>query len=174
MIPTPPAPPCRFLCDGMLGRLARYLRAAGHDTEIAAGEMDRDLLARAHRERRYFLTCDRHIAEHKAAEGIALILPQGSLDELAAALAGRLAMDWTGLAFSRCLLDNTLLETATEAQRARQGHPVDGPARHCPACDRIYWAGSHWRRLRQRLERWQLSARLPAGQYGPGLLPPGR
>jgi uncharacterized protein with PIN domain len=158
----------------MLGRLGRYLRAAGHDTEIAAAGMDRDLLARARREQRIFLTCDRGIADHKAAEGVALILPQGSLEEMAAALASRIAIDWTALAFTRCLEDNSLLEPATITRRARQGHPVDGPARHCPHCDRLYWTGSHWRRLRHRLEQWQLSAQPPAERYEPAPPPPDR
>ena len=35
----------RFLCDGMLGQLCRYLRAAGYDTVFDNnGDPDRDLL----------------------------------------------------------------------------------------------------------------------------------
>jgi len=42
------APP-RFLCDEMLGRLCRYLRAAGYDALLANnGRSDRELLRQCH------------------------------------------------------------------------------------------------------------------------------
>ena len=69
--------PC-FLCDEMLGRLARYLRAAGYDTMLATGgTADRDLLHLAAAEARYFLTLDRAIPQHKASAGIVFLLPNG-------------------------------------------------------------------------------------------------
>lgn len=103
------APP-RFLCDEMLGHLCRYLRAAGYDTLLASnGASDADLLQQCHTEKRYFLTQDTLIPEHKAANGIALILPHAPLDELAARVGEYYRLDWTARAFSRCLLDNSPL-----------------------------------------------------------------
>ncbi len=148
--------PLRLLCDEMLGRLARYLRAAGHDTALASGgTQDRDLLQRARDEHRRFLTCDRRIAEHKAAAGIALILPRGSLDASAAALTAALGVDWLHAPFTRCLVDNEPLVPRAASHEARVPRDVPVPeARHCPACGRIYWAGSHHRRMRARLAAW--------------------
>lgn len=150
------APP-RFLCDEMLGRLARYLRAAGYDTLLAAGgTADRELLQLAAEEGRYFLTCDHLILDHRAADGVAHLLRPGTLDELAAAVTISFAIDWLSAPFSRCLVDNTPLQAADHAR-----HP-DLPAdlagreiRSCPECGRIYWFGSHCRRMRIRLEGWQ-------------------
>jgi len=79
------APP-RFLCDEMLGRLSRYLRAAGYDTLFTnSGYPDRELLRQCKEQGRYFLTQDQLIREHKAARGVAFILPQGDLAGDAAA-----------------------------------------------------------------------------------------
>lgn len=156
---TPP----RFLCDGMLGGLCRYLRAAGYDTLLANdGEADRDLLRLCHDQGRHFLTHDRLIREHKAAQGIALILPQGDIERLAMLLHGHFRLDWLAHAFTRCLVDNTLLQDADIA--AMQRVPVDArrpgePLAHCPACGRVYWRGSHYKRMHARLMRWQ------AGDY---------
>src|SRR5437764_15057315 len=87
--------PPSFLCDEMLGRLARYLRAAGYDTALASGgAADREVVALARREHRCLLTCDRGIAEHKAARGIAVILPRSPLDALALELASTLHVHW--------------------------------------------------------------------------------
>ncbi len=146
----------KFLCDEMLGRLARYLRAAGYDTALAEnGETDAALLRRAHDEGRRFLTCDRLVFEHKAAQGVALLLPAGDLDILAKVLRERAGVDWLHRPFTRCLVDNAVLAAAGGEHAERL--PGNVPLRqvlHCPQCGRVYWAGSHHRRMRARLLRW--------------------
>lgn len=152
-------PPPRFLCDEMLGQLCRYLRAAGYDTLFANnGHRDRDLLRQCHDEGRYFLTQDQLVREHKAARGIALILPQGGIDELATVLGAHFQLDWLSLAFTRCLVDNTLLrpaDTASAASIPPDARRPDEPLTVCPACGRVYWQGSHYKRMRARLASWQ-------------------
>ena len=149
----------RFLCDEMLGQLCRYLRAAGYDAALASdGMRDRVLLQQCQVEDRRFLTLDRRIHEHKAAAGVAVILPSPHLEEQAQTLASVFGLDWLSRAFTRCLVDNTPLLPATGGQRARfpwlpaaDGEPVSA----CPRCGRVYWRGSHYRRMRERLEAWQ-------------------
>lgn len=149
----------RFLCDEMLGHLCRYLRAAGYDTELAEnGTPDAELLRQASAEGRLFLTLDRRIVEHKAANGVAVVLPRGTLDDYVRALGHVASLDWVSRAFTRCLVDNAPLETAGPEKR-REAPPAlnrDGePMSLCPACGRVYWRGSHYRRMWQRLTRWQ-------------------
>jgi len=150
----------RFLCDEMLGRLARYLRAAGYDTtQAAGGAADGALLAQARREGRRFVTCDSRIVLHRAAEGVAVVLPLGTLDEVAHALSAATAVDWLHRPFTRCLVDNSLLTAASATDRARV--PCDvamDAARACRRCGRTYWAGSHHRRMLARLRAWQEAA----------------
>jgi hypothetical protein len=143
----------------MLGGLARWLRAAGYDTLLARHESDRELLALARSSGRYFLTCDRTVREHKAARGIALVLPQTRLDDIAAILGRHFAIDWLLRPFSRCMLDNAVLEPASAERVAGHVHPLEGAVMHCPACNRLYWEGSHQGRMRRRLERWQAARR---------------
>jgi len=146
----------RFLCDEMLGRLARYLRAAGYDTALASGgAADRDVVALARREHRCLLTCDRGIAEHKAARGIAVILPRSPLDVLAQELASTLHVQWLRAPFTRCLVDNTPLQPVTRDDVQRVPRDVDvANARSCRTCGRVYWAGSHHQRMQRRLQAW--------------------
>jgi hypothetical protein len=133
------------------GLAVRYLRAAGYDTLLAAGGRgDSELPWRCHAEGRYFLTCDRLVREHKAAQGVALILSHGDPDRLAAMLSGSFEMDWLMRAFTRCLLDNTPLVAAGEAARERVPDDVCGPGEpllECPQRGRVYWRGSHHKRL---------------------------
>jgi uncharacterized protein with PIN domain len=140
----------------MLQGVGRWLRIAGYDTAIAeTGSLDAELLAVAAAEARVLLTCDRALGAQAAG---ALVLGSERLDEAAGALRRRLGIDWLRAPFSRCLLDNAELRPADAQALAR----VPGSAQHegetvtvCPECARVYWPGSHVRRMRARLERWQ-------------------
>lgn len=144
----------------MLGRLCRYLRAAGYDTASAhPGEPDARLLSLAIAENRRFLTMDRKIMEHKAAREVATVLPMAGLDELAAFMKAEFGVDWLRAPFSRCLVDNASLVPAAPAQM--QTVPADArrpgePFLACPACGRVYWRGSHVKRMLANMERWRL------------------
>lgn len=154
----------RFLCDEMLGHLCRYLRAAGYDTLLACeGAGDAQLLQQCHAEGRQFLTQDMLICEHKAARDVALILPPVDLNHLAALLTERYRLDWLSNSFTRCLLDNTPLVVADEVAQARVPHDVlesGEPLFQCPTCGRIYWQGSHYKRMQSRLASWQTGRKI--------------
>ncbi len=162
--------PPRFLFDVMLARLCRYVRAAGYDGELAGqDEADAELLARAKATGRWFVTLDRRITQHKAAAGRAIVLAHGDVDSQATELARAVAIDWLYRPFSRCLMDNTLLETAPPGTEAALPPHVraTGPAlRRCPRCKRVYWAGSHYRRMRARLQRWAAQNAAGASEAG--------
>ena len=153
----------KFLCDEMLAGLARWLRAAGYDPDKAArGEHDRALLDRAAAEGRIFLTRDRSIPQIKTAAPV-WVLPTAGPEEDARALAAR-GVDWIAAPFSRCLVDNAPLETATPQDMLRmpeESRLMAGPHRVCPACRRVFWPGSHVRRMRAQLERWAAGAARP-------------
>ena len=164
---TTKRPPVKLLCDEMLARLGRYLRAAGYDTAIgAAGEHDRALLARAIAEDRMLLTCDRAMLARRDAAGRVMVLPHG-LDPGARALGERLDIDWLAAPFTRCLVDNARLRPATRAEHARlpeRARAVGGPVRACPDCGRLFWPGSHVKRMADRLARWQASFGAPSAR----------
>lgn len=155
----PPAVP--LLCDAMLAGLARWLRAAGHDTALAtASAGDRDVLEACRAQSRILLTRDRHLALH--ARRLRIVLLAGNdLDAQAVELSHALEVDWMRAPFTRCLLDNTPLREATPRERDQvpeHAHGLPGPFRACPYCDRIYWPGSHVRRMLARLQQWQALA----------------
>ncbi len=144
----------------MLARLCRRLRAAGYDTELAGpSEHDGALLQRAIAEGRLLLTCDRKMAERRLAPGNVIVLPSNGLDGTARALMEQVPINWLLAPFSRCLLDNSHLRPAAaqELNRlpARARVHADQDVVVCPVCDRIYWPGSHKRRMHQKLCDWQ-------------------
>lgn len=149
----PAEAPVRLLCDEMLHRLGRWLRAAGYDTVVAdAGRSDRELMEQAVREGRWLVTRDRGFLERRAAEQYVIYLDTEDPDAQARQLAERLGVDWLHRPFSRCLLCNSPLQQAEPAQRPEH---VEGPVQYCPACDQLFWEGHHVQRMRRRLHGWR-------------------
>jgi uncharacterized protein with PIN domain len=143
----------RWLCDEMLGRLARLLRAAGHDTALAqAGTPDAELLALALAEDRMLVTRDRKLAEAAGAHG--LLLTADRPQEQAAELGRVARVDWSFAPFTRCMMDNAPLRPATDEEFAAMPASVrvlPGPFNACPACGRLYWPGSHVKRMLEKM-----------------------
>jgi uncharacterized protein with PIN domain len=138
----------------MLVQLGHWLRAAGYDTLIASERSDdRALRARAVSDSRVLLTRDRRLC----AIADAVLLRSDLLPEQAAEITKPLRIDWLRAPFSRCLVCNVELRPAPSLARMRLPETVRATfaeINHCPQCDRLYWAGGHVRRMRQRLERW--------------------
>jgi uncharacterized protein with PIN domain len=146
----------RFAADAMLGRLARWLRVLGFDTFYDAAIADPDLVALAAREQRVLLTRDRHLLrELRPAQALEVRRddPLEQLQDVAAALdlQGPVAM------FSRCLICNTPLEeldaAAVQALAAELEYAPPPRVRRCPRCDKLFWEGSHSRRMRAVLRQ---------------------
>ena len=156
----------RLLCDEMLQDLARWLRAAGYDTEVTRGEADRKVIARCLAENRVLITKDRHLAS-VAPEGVHVVLARGEeVDALARSVERDLSLDWQLAPFTRCLIDNTPLAPAGPVQAASvppDSRLAGGPVRACPACGRVYWPGGHVRRMQARLLRWQAGLQGASG-----------
>ena len=151
--------PIRFLCDEMLGKLGRWLRAAGYDTLIAeSGSGDTSVLALAVAERRILLTRDRELLERAAGRIEAVGLAAAGTDAAALQLREAAGVDWLHAPFTRCVVDNTPLRATSAAERERipeRARAVGDAVNICPGCQRLYWPGSHVRRMTARLARWQ-------------------
>jgi uncharacterized protein with PIN domain len=153
--------PPRLLLDEMLAALARWLRAAGYDAALAPPSApDRSLIDQARAEDRVLVSRDRGLIGE--AQGLqTVLLPDGSLDEQAAALGRALGLDWRPAPFTRCMMDNEPLRPATVweiAAMPETSRRLPGPFRACPRCGRLFWPGSHVRRMSERLERWAVAA----------------
>ena len=149
-----PAMSPRFVADAMLGRLARWLRVLGYDTLYDASLDDRSLVELANREDRILLTRDRHLLRDLRPRRAVEITRDAPLDQLAS-VADELALPTPNELFRRCLVCNTPLDNVSGAEAADLVPPaargLPGPVRRCPACERVYWPGSHVRRMTRAL-----------------------
>lgn len=150
----------RFLCDHMLVRLGKWLRAAGYDTEIAGPtQSDEDILNQAKQQSRLLLTRDRHFLEIMDANDPVCFLSGNTLSDCVQELTSIKHINWLMAPFSRCLNCNTILSAAKEA--VRQQIPPDvlknSPSVWwCQHCNKAYWEGSHTNRMRLQLATWQI------------------
>ena len=152
----------RFILDVHLGKLARLLRLLGFDAAYERSWEDAEIIDRALSERRIILTRDRGILKQKrVTHGYWLrhTDPEEQLDEVVEAL------DLGGQAhpFSRCLECNgrirSISKEAVEGLVDVRIHQRFDRFRRCESCGRVYWEGSHFRRLQDRLKHC-----LPPGE----------
>lgn len=149
----------KLLCDEMLARLGRWLRAAGYDTLIAGGRADdRHLLEAARADDRVLLTRDRGLVGRGRGAVRTLLLESDGVPAQAIELKRRLGIDWLSEPFSRCVVDNAPLRAALPEETNGVPHAAragGGPFSTCPRCGRLYWEGSHHKRMAARLKSWQ-------------------
>lgn len=148
----------RLLCDEMLKGLARWLRAAGYDTQVCeSGLPDRIVLQRAREENRLLITRDHKLKEFRDATTTVIWLHCNDTESCVQALSKVLSVNWLRNPFSRCLDCNTLLIEADAEKLSRvpaESRKLARPLWYCPACDKVYWEGSHVDRMRSQLNAW--------------------
>ena len=146
----------RFLCDAMLGRLARWLRVLGYDTHYERDIADARALGLCQRQGRILLTRDRGLAQR--ARGIERLLVESEhLDEQLAAVVGALGLDLSRPRLTRCLLCNRRTRRVKPEAVAELVPPYvrsrTKEFTRCPVCGRVFWPGSHRARIEARLSR---------------------
>jgi hypothetical protein len=149
--------PGLFLCDGGLGGLARWLRAAGHRAVWLASVSDDELLKQATEQRATILTTDSLLLERRLVrDGHVSLLwlpPLLNLEEQLALVARHFALR---AGEPRCMdCGGELRAVAKETVRERIPPRTYRWLDHyylCSHCDRLFWRGSHWRNISRRLQ----------------------
>jgi uncharacterized protein len=146
----------RFVADAHLGGLARLLRLAGFDTLYDNHFHDREIARLSAEEVRIVLTRDRGLLKRREITHgcyVRALHPQEQLQEV----LDRLDLSGSTRPFTRCLVCNTPLRTASVDEVASKVLPavLERYTRFaaCDGCGRIYWEGSHWRRLEGMIGR---------------------
>lgn len=131
----------------------------GYDADYHRLARDGELVRQALAEERVLLTRDRDLLKRRAiASGLVrtVLLAEDDVDAQLRQVVVELGLKPRSV-LSRCLECNVELEPRTAAEVATRVPPYVRATQvgysECPSCGRVYWAGSHWRRMREAVAR---------------------
>ena len=142
-----------FICDHMLGSLARWLRLLGYDTVYPGPIDDREAAAKAYDEGRVLLTRDKDLAARVKG---AFYVGSDDLDEQMGAVTARFHLEISN-PLSRCSVCNAEI-VEVDREKVRDLVPpkvfeIQSKFWRCPSCSRVYWRGTHWEEMTGRIKR---------------------
>jgi len=148
----------KFIADGMLGKLTRWLRMLGHDVEYSNKLDDAQLIMVAKKKRRILLTRDLELYQQATAKRVNAFYLEGKTEaEKLAHFAKRFNIKLDiDMATSRCTKCNTRVKPISKEKVAdkieKSTFSYYNSFWECSKCGQIYWQGAHWTRIRKTLE----------------------
>jgi uncharacterized protein with PIN domain len=147
----------RLLVDGMLGRLAKWLRLLGYDTAYDNTATDTELARRARAEGRVLLTRDRELAGRR---GLRTLLVESEILEEQVREVRKALGSPADPALSRCPLCNERLRPISRGEVEDRVppyvHRTQSQFCACPRCGRIYWPGTHYDAMRAQMKAFDV------------------
>ncbi len=149
----------KFVADGMLGKLARWLRLAGHDVvyvgelDFGAGGEDKKLIEYANAKKRSLLTSDFELYKRSKKYGVKSFLIRNNgvinqLLEISRFMGQKIKIDFEK---SRCPVCNGNLKVVGKKEvggsvpeKVLKSHEVFWL---CKKCGKAYWEGKHWKTI---------------------------
>ena len=151
----------KFLADGMLGKLTRWLRMVGQDVTYSTKFSDNELLELAKKEKRALLTKDLQLYKRAIARGLDAFYVEGKTEpERLAEVSKRYGVPLeVDMDRSHCPVCNGKLEAATKEQVAgeveKNTYKYYDQFWKCQNCGQIFWQGAHWKQITNTLNQAQ-------------------
>jgi len=148
----------KFIADGMLGKLTRWLRMLGQDVRYSNKFEDAELIAIAEKEHRILLTRDLELYQRAIGKSIGAFYVEAlteaeKLAELAKRFDFSLTIDLTRSRCPRCNAKIRLTPKETLANKVERNTFIYyDEFWKCSDCGSVYWQGSHWDGIRATLE----------------------
>ena len=145
----------RFVLDGHLGKLATHLRMLGLDCLYDNNYEDEELVRISVDEERILLTRDRLLMMHKVITQGYLLRSLNSTQQLYEVVQRYGLVKWVR-PFQRCMNCNHLLEPVEKEMVLEKLEPLTKKYyfdfKVCPACEHVYWKGSHYEKMLRVIE----------------------
>ena len=147
----------KFLCDSMLGTLAKWLRIYGFDTFFANSDIsDKELIDIAKKQDRVIITRDKNLvySSRKKLVDVFQIKSTNLDDQLSKVLKNYEIHEENIL--SRCLLCNSSLQKIDKKEvKEEVPHRIfnsNDKFWFCNKCKKIYWKGSHYDKMIEKMD----------------------
>ena len=151
----------KFIVDCNVGKLVKWLRLMGYDTRFFSGSDDSQLVAMAQAEGRVILSRDTQIMKRRVITSgqLKAVLIHSDEPELQMhQVIDALGLDCRFRPFNLCLECNQVLVERSKGEVKDLVPPyvfqTQSQFMQCPACQRIYWRGTHWQAMTQRLKKF--------------------
>jgi len=149
-----------FLLDGMLGKLARWLRMLGYEATYENDRSDPELLSTAKRDSLVLLTSDEELYRTATIRGVESFLVLGRTEpERLANLAERYKLNLEiDTRTSRCPICGSPIRETPKSEVESSVPPATFKVYPTfwlctnPKCAKVYWQGSHWNKIEKTLE----------------------
>lgn len=148
----------KFIADGMLGKLTRWLRLLGHNVKYSSKLDDAKLITISKKERRILLTRDLELYQQAVAKGVNALYLEGKNEAERLAFLSKkfnIKLD-IDMATSRCTKCNKQVKPIPKekiADKIEKNTFIHyDEFWTCPHCGQIYWQGAHWTKIRKTLE----------------------
>ena len=146
----------RFMADHNIRDMVKMLRALGLDVAENKDFSPEEMVDAAISENRIILTGNRQLLKRKrVTHGI--FVHSTDRENQVRLIVRRLCLEDLCKPFSRCLLCNTCLVKVEKDDVSDRIPPKTRNRCHdfarCPACNRLYWKGTHYQHIQKRIER---------------------
>jgi uncharacterized protein len=147
----------KFIVDRTVGKLGKCLRILGFDV-VSWPEGNRDgMVKKASAEERIVLTRSQKGQEKEGGVPIVSIRSNNPRDQVTEVLHRLRLTPGAEYFFSRCLLCNEILlfipKEMAEGKVPDFIYQAYDSFHVCPRCQRIYWPGTHYRRMKEDLAK---------------------
>lgn len=146
----------KFVLDVHLGTLAKYMRMFGFDTKYQNDFLDEQIIEISFRQKRTVLTRDLGILKQKKLTHgyyVRNTKPVMQMEEI----INRFDLKNVVKEFSRCVRCNTVLNPIEKEKIINEIPPkvriTQSEFFYCTACNKIYWKGTHYDKMKLLIER---------------------
>ncbi|UCE95370.1 MAG: Mut7-C RNAse domain-containing protein [Candidatus Bathyarchaeota archaeon] len=149
----------KFVTDGMLGKLTRWLRMLGHNVKYAKNLDDKTIIKIAKSEKRTLLTRDADLYQQATNQHAStFFIERKDKVECLASLSKRFGLKLEiNPDISRCPKCNAKIKQVKKPEVSQKILPSTKAHYEefwqCGRCGKIYWQGAHWKRISETLRK---------------------
>ena len=146
----------KFLCDRMLGTLAKWLRIYGFDTFYATDEMDdNELINISKNEDRILISRDRNLIQISRRENLKTMeIKTTDINEQINSILKEIKIDKSNI-LSRCILCNSeiseIKKDKIKKKVPKRVFESNEKFWFCSKCNKIYWKGTHYENMIKKI-----------------------
>jgi uncharacterized protein with PIN domain len=146
----------RFVADGNIGDIVRFMRMLGFDVYFRSAMTKREIIDTSLKEKRIILTKSKSLLKYKDVTHGVFIRP-GTREEQVVSILERLDIKDQAKPFSRCLQCNGLLKSVLKEDVMDRIPPKTKMCCDnysiCHSCHKLYWNGTHMISMQKAVEQ---------------------